>query len=297
MTSTTNTTSTTTTCPVTSVTYIGAGTITTGLSNISLNNLGSGTESLGLSEHYLNTFDIAEKVFAQCLSKDDLTGIAALACTNKTISENIESLASRINLIQLCPGLTILDAEIQGFEVDDEPSLNNLAALICYRKFASHVENNAGLTILTVPKGLTPNWLIADAKKAGIEVDILWRNKILMRLGEAAVKDTYRIMITNAPVTETRDKNYGAQEKRVCEAGFDEMPKFEEYLLLLISTQKITNFANCLYGRDPWTYGRSPTKIDGIPLSVGGSAPGCLRVRISHYFGAEYDGVGGRRKF
>src|SRR5271156_5363810 len=105
----TSITSATTIHPVTSVTNAGAGTITTGLLNP--------TCETCLSEHHLNIFDVAEKVFNQCFSKGDFGSILALGCTNKDISENIRALAQRINLIELCPGLAILDAEIQGFKV------------------------------------------------------------------------------------------------------------------------------------------------------------------------------------
>src|SRR5271156_4484039 len=103
MTSTTSTTSTTTTCPVTPVTNAGAGTITTGLLNLSLSNLTHETESSCVSEHCLNVLVITEEVFNRCIFRDDVNGLLALACTNVTISENIRALIERINLIQLCP--------------------------------------------------------------------------------------------------------------------------------------------------------------------------------------------------
>jgi hypothetical protein len=106
-------------------------------------------------------------------------------------------------------------------------------------------------------------------------------------------------MLSNAPVSETRNKPYKDQIERVSKVGFDEeLPTMNEYLLLIVTTQKASQKAICLYGQDPLlTYGRSSTLLDAKrSLVIGGSAAGRVGVDDDP-FGPRCNGAGGCRKF
>lgn len=226
------------------------------------------TEHLCFSEYCLNILDVAEKIFTQSLFIDDVTSVLALACTNVTISHNINYLAGRINLIQLCPQLTILDAKAQKSEVKDEPPINNLLALKWFRKLSPLIEDNEGLTVLTVLKGLTLRQLMDTASKEGITVSITW-DRILEQFGNVPVEHTYRVMISNNLVTETRNSGYSDQEGRMRSLGC-ELPSAQEYVTVCIF-QQIFN-TKYLYWKQPFSFGRSSSLVNGQrPLVVGAS--------------------------
>jgi hypothetical protein len=236
--------------------------------------------------------DNIKEIFFHCQSNGDWESIGALACVNKYYRECATKYWEQFELKLFCPELRILDAEAQGVTVSDKPQINKLAILKCFHKLAPHVENNEGLTLLTMRKGLTLNQLVAIAAKAGMTVEIFW-DKIVQELGDVPVEQTYVILITNSVFKESRNKSYALQKDLVGEHGC-EMPTVQEYVALCVFTNIF--FQKCLYGQNPWTYGRTSTQFEGFPLIVGGSAPARLSVYNSD-FGYEHCGAGGQRKF
>jgi hypothetical protein len=114
-------------------------------------------------------------------------------------------------------------------------------------------------------------------------------------LGEDAVEETYVVLITNNVFKNSRFKTYSQQCELVRDKHQCELPTALEYIGLIVVTRKIYN--QCLYGRDPWTYGRSSTVFWGFPLVVGGYAPGLFSVGTRYGYGGEDIGAGARRKF
>jgi hypothetical protein len=242
------------------------------------------------SEHPLEIFDISEKIFAQFVAGGDFIGLQALALTSVKLYENFTLLVHSFDLNHSA-GLTILDAKTQGITVDDEPCISKLQIWKCIRNLAHHVENNEGLTLLTMAKGLTLNQLVAIAAEKGIIMNFRL-GPILQQVGDVPVEQTYVILITNSVFKESRDKSYYLQEKLVRRHRC-QMPTVQEYVALCIFTSKC--FKKCLYGRDPLTYGRSSTYAAGFFLAVGGSASGGLDVKNFHEVKEDF-GAGGRRK-
>ena len=235
--------------------------------------------------------DIVSEIFEYSFSGGDIKGIQSLACTNKCFYTYITKIEGALDFKQFCPGLIILDAQTLGLVVDDEPPIKKLALIKNFRDMAFKVENNAGLTLLTMTKGLTLNQLVAIAAKARITVHF-GCNGILKELGDVPVEHTYRVVITNNVFINSRNKSYEVLLKDVLEIGC-EMPPVQEYVALCIYTQKIFNL--CLYGQDRWKYGRSSTHVKKCPLAVGFSAPSCLVVDIqSRDLGRH--GAGGHRQ-
>ena len=235
------------------------------------------------------------EILCEIISYCDLQTTGRLACVNKYFNACVKE---RIDLKRFCPQLTILHAKAQGITVDDEPSVNKLQVLKWYKELAPHVENEEGLTLLTMPKGLTLNQLVAIAAEKGITVNVEW-DQILPNQGNISVEQTYVILITDSIFRASRSKTYAQQQAVVAGHGCV-MPTVQEYVALCVFTNKA--FQKCLYrqgdAQNPWTYGRSSTHVDNYPLIVGGSDP--ARVDVYHYenrgFVLEGDGVGGRRK-
>jgi hypothetical protein len=205
---------------------------------------------------------------------------------------------SKLSLGQLCQGLRICDAKTYLFTDGKELCINKLKVAKCFFKLAPFVEGDAKLTIVLNKGGLTLNQVVADAKSRGITVNISC-DRILEKLGDVPEEDLGPVMISNAPVTETRKKPYRDQEVRVQEVGFHDLPTLVEYLVVCISTQEMSQLQICLYGRNPPTYGRSSTQVNNAAsLVVGGSNPAslCIGQSLNDHSYKNYS-AGGRRKF
>lgn len=235
--------------------------------------------------------DVMEVIFSKCISLCDLNTIIAFPCVNKYWNQFTVTFIKG-NLKYVCPELTIMDAKTQKRECAEEPKIDEFKVFKAVKKLAPHVEDNAGVTLLTLIKGDTLNKLTKIAWEEGMQVIVPW-NAIIEELGDVPVEQTYTILITNNVFIDSRNKNYKAQEILAEEHGC-QMPTGQEYVALCVFAKKI--FQKCLYGQNPLTYGHSSTHVQGFPLAVGGPAPGRLCV-CSFNFDSEYLGVGGKWKF
>ena len=257
----------------------------------------SATQRLLARSHYIvNELypDILERFFNGYLCGSDFKTLSAVACVNKHWSNCSTKFWIGLDLKdlkQLCPELTILDAQAQGVQCEDEPKINKLRLIKWVREISPNVEGDAGVTQLTMTKGTTLNQLIEIAKGEGMTVNI-W-DRITEELGDVAVEQTYGILITNSVFMNSRNKAFTLQ-KTLVEGHGCEMPTVQEYVALCVYTFKV--FKKCLYGQNPWTFGRSSTHVGNDPLVVGGSAPARLYVYDDN-FPHEINGAGGQRKF
>ncbi len=239
--------------------------------------------------------DIIYEIFKRGLSVDNGRGALALAFTNKHFYKHITKIADQFDLKEICPSLTILDANTLGIRVDDEPSISKFALLKCYLEMVPHVEDNAGLTLLTMTKDLALNRLKAIGKDSRIDVHFSWSG-ISIELGDVRVEHTYRVLITNNVIINSRNKSYDKQDELLVEIGC-EMPTVQEYAALCIFTKLI--FKKCLYGENPRTFGRSSTKVVGYSSFVGSFSPNTLNIDTRHPCGPfvnEICGIGGVKK-
>jgi hypothetical protein len=306
----TSTTSTTTTRPVTSITSADTKTLTIGKTGpLNFNGI-----------EFANLFDLPieliQSIALYCLSSRDLKGVndvINLKRTNYYCYVNLSKLLNKQNITQLCPELTIRDIhdlKAQGFtDLTEEPPLDLFKVFKSYWELIPFVEmkkttegeKSWGLTVLTIPQDLTLNKLKEAAKGTNdeekVEIEI-YDAAILTEHGTVAEGETCQVMLSNAPVTGTRNKTNEDQIGRVIEVGFDGLPTMKQKVLLIVTTQKASKKAICLYGQDPWTYGRSSTLLNAKwPLVIGGSAAGCVGVCTLHNFGDASLGAGGLRKF
>jgi hypothetical protein len=240
--------------------------------------------------------DIMQLLFNSCFSVCDFATVTALACLNKhwyTHSTNFWVGRDLRDIKQLCPELTILDAKAQGVKCEDEPKISKPLLLKWAKELSPHVEDNAGVTQLTMPKGTTLNQLIQIAKAEGMTVHVLW-DSIIQELGDVPVEQTYGILITNSVFSNSRSKAVNLQNKLVRRRGC-QMPTVQEYIALLVFTYKA--FKKCLYGHNPSTFARSSTRVEDSPLVVGDLTSTARFYLGSSNFSDESRGAGGQRKF
>ena len=243
--------------------------------------------------------DLIGLFYEQCWSNNDITGIQALACTNKHFYTNISTIVEKIDLNELCPLLQIIKAEQAkqcGFTANKPTSvLPKLGIFKAYQAMSPHIEGNAGVTYFnfTLRDGLTLRKIVEIAKGQGIKVDIWW-NQILLEIGDVAIAQVLPGMGANNVFKESRNKNFNDQRVLVQGHGC-ELPTVGLQIMHIVLIQKISD--RCLFGQDPFTYSRSVTRVQGRPLVVGGSAPACLCVDGVVGFDHEYYGAGGWRKF
>lgn len=189
---------------------------------------------------------------------------------------------------------THFDLASLGISMEDAPLSDKRKEILALKRVLSSlpIEGNSGVTLLTIPKGLTLNKLIklARSPKLGNAVNLgyIW-NRISEEIGNIPVDKTYRIVITNNIFIESRDLSVSAQKNLVRKMGC-EMPKILEAAALLVVTY--TSFWQRLYHNKPWTYTCCSEQVDGQQLIIGGFAP-CGPTIFSSNIDSDQRGVGG----
>lgn len=238
--------------------------------------------------------DIVGNILHKFLLKGDFTSFMSLACTNVHCYKSMQELVNGNDIKQLCPQqLTIIDAQAQGRKVDDEPCIktprDKLRLFKCIEDLAPYVENHAGLTLLTMVKDLTLNQLAEIAKDAGITIRV-YSSIIDPKVYNDPIEETYRIVISNGPLTETRSKSYDDQEECVLLDGFDGLPTCQEYVALSIYQNIL--YGTCLFGKNPETHGRSCTHVQGEPLIVGDADQRSLAIHDASFSTRSFGAAG-----
>lgn len=164
-----------------------------------------------------------------------------------------------------------IDLEHFRMEVDDIPPLNQRAVipfLLQMEKLS--IENNKGITFLTMPKGLTLGKLNEIAHLGTQEGVIRYIfPQVLSHFKDLAVENTFRLFITNNILEGSRDKYFHTQSGLVEQHGCEISGFLELATLLVISSQC---YEERLYSTLPWTHARCQETIEGSRLIVGGFA-------------------------
>jgi len=192
-----------------------------------------------------------------------------------------------------------IDLEKHGlvFEQGKEPPLLTAREYIETERMASEVEAGKGITILTLPKGLTLNKVIAfaEAPKLGNSTKIvICSHRIIELYGDKEIAETVTVVVTNGVFNKSRNIDVAAQEALVrglkCEMP-ELVPFFAHIILSFIRSD--ANAPLKLFGSE--TYTRFSEKIEVFKLQGGGFAwrPFVSFINIVD----EYYGVGGQRKF
>jgi hypothetical protein len=189
--------------------------------------------------------------------------------------------------------VTHVDLSAYGLSIEDAPPLNKRRVIPDLKRCLSstQIEGNAGITLLTIPKGLTFNILVklAESPKVGNKPKFrhIW-DRITNEIGDIPVDKTYRIVITNNVLKKSRNLSFSDHKALLCQKGY-EMPKVLEATVLLVVTFIVSG--ERLYNDNSWTYGRCLEQPSGYQLAVGGFSPNGICVRSSclgsnHYYGS-----------
>ena len=216
-----------------------------------------------------------------------------------------EHLWNVFDLKTLFPKLSILDSQVWNDHIDlnafglsfaDAEPLNKRKVILELKRLFAvlKVEGDAGITLLTIPKGLSFNKLV---KLAGCPIKgnkaafkYIW-DRITAELGDVVVQKTYRVAITNNILVGSRDKSSYVQQLLVKKFGCDKPKMIDAVALAILSFISSTaQLPLRLLSANPLTCTRCLEMIGNFPLAVGSFAPGGLHVYDS-YFDHEYFGV------
>ena len=165
--------------------------------------------------------------------------------------------------------VTRVDLSSFGLDVIDAPPLDKRQAIPFLKRCLSSlpIEGNAGITVLTIPKGLTFNTLVklAGSPKVGntAKFRYIW-GRISSEIGDIPVDKTYRIVITNNVFKKSRNLSVSDQKALMSKIGC-EMPRVLEATVLLVVT--FMSSGERLYSDNPWTYTRCLEQLAGDEVS------------------------------
>lgn len=208
---------------------------------------------------------------------------------------DLRTLSPLLNVFDESDWITHVDLSSFGLDVTDALSLDKRQAIPVLKRCLSSwpIEGDAGVTLLTIPKGLTFNKLIklAGVPKRGniTHFRYIW-DRISNEIGDIPVDKTYRIVITNNVFKEGRNLSVSDQIALVSKIGC-EMPKVLEATVLLVIT--FMSSGKRLYSDKPWTYTGCSKQLAGDPAIVGGFSPAGVSVDCSILFACDCDAVGG----
>ena len=250
------------------------------------------------------------------LSPEALGG-ASRVCREWRRLASDQTLWDTFNLKTFYPGFNVIDEKIWekhvdlktlGIDATGAPSLDTRTLIPVIHDLSRQVESGAGVTLLTIPKGLTFNKLLKLAKtpKEGNTVRISkdWPD-ISQRLGGIPVDKTYIVAITNSVLANSRNLSVKDQQQLVSNLGY-EMPRVLPAAALAILTYMSSPQEQPpirLYNDEPWTYTRCLEKIGNYNLTVGGFSfalyPSGLDISCNYYdyFADVNIGVAALRKF
>lgn len=212
---------------------------------------------------------------------------------------DLRKISSSLKVFDELDWVTHVDLSSFGLDVTDAPPLDKRQAIPFLKRCLSSlpIEGNVGITVLTIPKGLTFNTLVELAESPKVENTPKFRyiwDRISSEIGDIPVDKTYRIVITNNVFKKSRNLSVSDQKALVRKIDC-EMPRVLEATVLLVVT--FMSSRERLYSDNPWTYTRCSEQLAGYQLVVGGFSPGGVDV-IDDIFGNVGIGVGGvLRKF
>jgi hypothetical protein len=193
-----------------------------------------------------------------------------------------------------------VDLATLGLDASGAPAIDKRVAIPFIKRLSRQVEGDAGVTLLTMPKGLTLNKLIAlaAAPKQGPARQFrhIWP-RIVHEFGNIAVDKTYTVAITNSVLKGSRNKNIAVQ-RALAQGNGGELPG-----VLLASTVAFLTYVSSpegqpptrLYGNEPWVHTRCSEQIGEYNLVVGGFAPAGPYAHYD-YFDNAHNGAGVAKK-
>lgn len=248
-------------------------------------------------------------------------GQACRVCRKWNALGSDQSLWNAFDLKKLFPSLKVIDETVwknyidetldwfdnlnltSWLSFDDIPPQDKRADIpILKELFASaEVEGDLGMTILTLPKGLSFQKLqfSATIRKNGgipfsIKTSLIASNFGAMRAHDVTVDKTYRVVITNNVLKMSKGLSVEAKQRLVNEIGC-EMPGVLPALSLAILTYFPSLFRTHLYNDSPLTSTHCSDQINQCNMVVGHFEPDAYRIQGCAYNG-DNSGVIAMRK-
>ncbi len=230
------------------------------------------------------TTNLPEELVLAIFAYLDLPALVSVSQVNKLWRQlSGDRFLWKAVLKSICPRLQIfddvdlaahIDLAAYGLSVDGASPLRLMIPHL--RRCPSlPVEGEAGITLLTIPKGLTLNKLIKLARSPqqgkSTRFGYNW-DRILYEIGDIEVAKTYHIVITNNIFEGSRGKTVAEQRDLVGHHGC-EMPRTLEQAFLLAITHIMKG--KRLYTDDPWTYSCCEEQILESHVLVGGFGSTC----------------------
>lgn len=198
---------------------------------------------------FLNPFELLE-VGEVCKAGRRLTSDSVL-----WNDFDLRTISPLLKIFDESDWITHVDLSKYGLSVEDTPPFDQRSAFPLIKRCLSlSIEGNAGVTLLTIPKGLSLNKLVKLAKdpKLGNIKQLIDISYIVSReFGDREIPNTYRIVITNNIFSESRALSSSDLEILVKTLGC-EKPKTLEIVALLVAT--FMSSGACLYHSGTYTY-------------------------------------------
>lgn len=145
--------------------------------------------------------------------------------------------------------LTVIDAKTMEFEIDDEPLIDQVEVAYHCSRLAQHVFNGEGLTLVTIPKGISVENYVNKTRDRK-EMAYPGMSLIQSLTGDEDVFTTseicsYRALITNNIFSQTLGLFELEEVKFYVEELGCEMPQVQEHVFQLNSLKSIFNKSVC----------------------------------------------------
>ncbi len=205
--------------------------------------------------------------------------------------------------LRALPGVTVFDENDWkhyfdlsrfGLSFDNAPflDLERTASQLRSLQEKLSIEGDAGVTLLTLPRGLTFNKLDELGKSPrsgeGMKFRYIW-DGFTDAHGNDALSSTKRIVITNNVLNNTRKKSLDDQKALVGDLGC-RLPRTLEVAALCTTTFIATG--KRLYNDSPNTYTRCEENVQGRQMIVGGLSAAGLCVFFDGDWDHDYDSAG-----
>ena len=200
-----------------------------------------------------------------CRKWNDLSNVEL----EKTDLKGLEKLFPKLTILDLRVWEKYIDLAKHGLEVCDTlpPRRDEVIEVMTELFATAKIENDAGITLLAVPRGYSLESANKSAKTPlkGNPTCIRYVSEgVRNQLGNQKVKKTYYVAITNSVLTGSRNKSVEYQKALLHEIGCA-MPPYLSMLVLNLLTRIISSAtpSTCLYDEDTYSRGEETVEMYG----------------------------------
>ena len=226
------------------------------------------------------------------LAPEDLARASGV-CKDWQVMGSSEDLWREFDLRKVCrvfdKGVweTHFDLGAVGIDASGAEPMNKRTVIPFLIRLSRQVEGNAGVTLLTMPKGLSLNKLIrlAAAPKQGEAVNFGYVFfTIIEQHGDVAVHKTHTIAITNFILKESRNKSLSEQRTLLQRHECHELPGLLSVAsLVFLQGIGLGEGCQCRYDSLAGTFTRCPEALPhGLQMVAGSHVGGWLAATIVH---------------